>query len=282
MASVCLRAGPPGAARRGRASRGPPAAALRGAAPGTRPSSTGPRRGGRCPSSLREMRLERASSGRAVRVDQAVLLEAGDHLRRVRALDALALGQLGRRQRAVVGRWSRAPPCRVGLSGLSASWRSRRAVRATRSGGGWPARRWFPQVITLANHLASELCPLWVPSSMRRWGALLGGDGRRGMAARSRRAAVGVPLRLPHCRARRGAGAQRRARRSPHPAFGAAQAITGVVLGAYLKTSSLEAAADAWLPVTLVSAGTLAICLAAGALLAPLRARGPADGGARG
>ncbi len=54
----------------------------------------------------------------------------------------------------------------------------------------------------------------------------------------------------------------------PAPAFTAAQAVTGVVLGAYLKTSSLEAAADAWLPVTLVSAGTLAICLTAGGALA--------------
>ena len=54
----------------------------------------------------------------------------------------------------------------------------------------------------------------------------------------------------------------------PAPAFGAAQAVTGVVLGAYLKTSSLKAAADAWVPVTLVSAGTLAICLAAGVGLA--------------
>jgi membrane AbrB-like protein len=54
----------------------------------------------------------------------------------------------------------------------------------------------------------------------------------------------------------------------PAPVFTAAQAITGVVLGAYLKTSSLRAAADAWLPVTLVSAGTLAICLLAGWALA--------------
>jgi membrane AbrB-like protein len=50
----------------------------------------------------------------------------------------------------------------------------------------------------------------------------------------------------------------------PDPLFSASQAVAGVVLGAYLKTSSLEAAADAWLPVALVSAGTLAICLAAG------------------
>ena len=54
----------------------------------------------------------------------------------------------------------------------------------------------------------------------------------------------------------------------PDLGFSAAQAVCGVVLGAYLKTSSLEAAADAWLPVTLVTAGTLAACLAAGAILA--------------
>lgn len=54
----------------------------------------------------------------------------------------------------------------------------------------------------------------------------------------------------------------------PAPAFSAAQALTGVVLGAYLKASSLEAAADAWLPVALVSAATLAFSLAAGMGLA--------------
>ncbi len=54
----------------------------------------------------------------------------------------------------------------------------------------------------------------------------------------------------------------------PAPLFTAAQAVTGVVLGAYLETSSLRAAADAWLPVTLISAGTLGICLVAGLALA--------------
>jgi uncharacterized protein len=54
------------------------------------------------------------------------------------------------------------------------------------------------------------------------------------------------------------------------PAWGfvAAQAVTGVTLGAYLQSSSLKAVADAWLPVAVVSAGTLAICIAAGLLLA--------------
>jgi uncharacterized protein len=54
----------------------------------------------------------------------------------------------------------------------------------------------------------------------------------------------------------------------PDPLFAAAQAVCGVVLGAYLKTSSLAAAADAWLPVALVAAATLALSLAAGAALA--------------
>ena len=75
----------------------------------------------------------------------------------------------------------------------------------------------------------------------------------------------------------------------PEPAFAAAQAVCGVVLGAYLQTSSLEAAADAWLPVALVSAGTLAASLAAGAALArwarahpPTAVLGMVAGGASG
>jgi membrane AbrB-like protein len=75
---------------------------------------------------------------------------------------------------------------------------------------------------------------------------------------------------------------------TPH-VFTAAQAVTGVVLGAYLKTSSLRAAADAWLPVTLVSAGTLGLCLAGGMVLArrtrldgPTAVLGSIAGGASG
>jgi membrane AbrB-like protein len=51
----------------------------------------------------------------------------------------------------------------------------------------------------------------------------------------------------------------------PAQAFTAAQAVTGVTLGAYLQSDALTAVAGSWLPVTLVSAGTLAVCLAAGA-----------------
>jgi membrane AbrB-like protein len=75
----------------------------------------------------------------------------------------------------------------------------------------------------------------------------------------------------------------------PPPAFTAAQAVTGVALGAYLQSSSLSALAHDWLPVTLVSAGTLAVCLAAGAVLArvtsvdePTAALGMVAGGASG
>jgi uncharacterized protein len=54
----------------------------------------------------------------------------------------------------------------------------------------------------------------------------------------------------------------------PRPAFVAAQAVVGVALGAYLQSSSLKAIAHSWLPVTLVSAATLAISLGAGVLIA--------------
>ena len=54
------------------------------------------------------------------------------------------------------------------------------------------------------------------------------------------------------------------------PAWGfvVAQAVTGVTLGAYLKSSSLQAVADDWLPVTLISAATLGVCIGAGLALA--------------
>jgi len=50
----------------------------------------------------------------------------------------------------------------------------------------------------------------------------------------------------------------------PAPAFTGAQAVVGVVLGAYLQSSSLKALGDDWLPVALVSAATLAVSLLAG------------------
>jgi membrane AbrB-like protein len=75
----------------------------------------------------------------------------------------------------------------------------------------------------------------------------------------------------------------------PEPAFGAAQAGIGVALGAYLQSSSLSALGDDWLPVTLVSAATLVVSLAAGLVLArvtdldrPTAALGMVAGGASG
>jgi membrane AbrB-like protein len=54
----------------------------------------------------------------------------------------------------------------------------------------------------------------------------------------------------------------------PDRAFVAAQAVTGVTLGAYLQSSALQAVGRSWLPVLLVSAGTLVVSLGAGVALA--------------
>ncbi len=75
----------------------------------------------------------------------------------------------------------------------------------------------------------------------------------------------------------------------PGPAFTGALAVAGVVLGTLLDRSSLDAIASGWLPLALVTAATLAISLAAGALLArttaldvPTAALGMVAGGASG
>src|SRR4051794_23472476 len=75
----------------------------------------------------------------------------------------------------------------------------------------------------------------------------------------------------------------------PRPAFVASQAVTGVALGTYLQRSSLHVLADDWLAVALVSLATLALSLAAGAVLAkltildrPTAALGMIAGGASG
>jgi uncharacterized protein len=72
-------------------------------------------------------------------------------------------------------------------------------------------------------------------------------------------------------------------------AFRASQALTGVALGAYLQSDALQAAADAWLAVTLVSIATLVLSLACGVVLArvtsldrPTAALGMVAGGASG
>jgi membrane AbrB-like protein len=54
----------------------------------------------------------------------------------------------------------------------------------------------------------------------------------------------------------------------PPSAFAAAQAVTGVTIGAYLQSSSLRAVGDVWLQVALVSAATLGVSIGAGLLLA--------------
>lgn len=71
--------------------------------------------------------------------------------------------------------------------------------------------------------------------------------------------------------------------------FGVAQALVGVTLGCYLQQDSLHALGGAWLPVTLVSAATLLLCLLAGHVMArvtgvdaPTAALGMVAGGASG
>jgi membrane AbrB-like protein len=75
----------------------------------------------------------------------------------------------------------------------------------------------------------------------------------------------------------------------PPLGFRAAQAFTGVALGAYLKSDALQAAADSWVAVTLVSLATLALSLVCGIALArftsldrPTAALGMVAGGASG
>jgi membrane AbrB-like protein len=58
----------------------------------------------------------------------------------------------------------------------------------------------------------------------------------------------------------------------PERGFAAAQAVTGVTLGAYLQSSALHAVGRSWLPVLLASAATLLLSLAAGVALARLTA----------
>jgi uncharacterized protein len=71
--------------------------------------------------------------------------------------------------------------------------------------------------------------------------------------------------------------------------FRASQAVVGVALGAQVRSSSLSSLAHSWLPVAVVSVGTLLISLAAGKLLArvtfvdePTGALGMVAGGASG
>jgi membrane AbrB-like protein len=75
----------------------------------------------------------------------------------------------------------------------------------------------------------------------------------------------------------------------PSSVFRAAQAVTGVSLGVYVQSDSLDAVASAWLPVALVSAGTLLLSLLCGWALVktvrldpPTAALGMVAGGASG
>src|SRR3954471_13796442 len=54
----------------------------------------------------------------------------------------------------------------------------------------------------------------------------------------------------------------------PPLGFGIGQAITGVALGTFLKSSTLGHLGDRWLPVVLVSVATLAVTIVAGLALA--------------
>jgi uncharacterized protein len=54
----------------------------------------------------------------------------------------------------------------------------------------------------------------------------------------------------------------------PPRGFAAAQAVTGVTLGAYLQSSALSAVGRSWLPVLLASAATLLLSIGSGVVLA--------------
>jgi uncharacterized protein len=58
----------------------------------------------------------------------------------------------------------------------------------------------------------------------------------------------------------------------PPRGFAAAQAVTGVTLGAYLQSSALSAVGRSWLPVLLASAATLLLSIGTGVVLARLTA----------
>src|SRR5947209_16305583 len=53
----------------------------------------------------------------------------------------------------------------------------------------------------------------------------------------------------------------------PQPATTAAQAVIGVVIGLLARPETLTGLATDWLPVLLISVGTLAVSMAAGLLL---------------
>ncbi|GAA2898872.1 AbrB family transcriptional regulator [Pseudonocardia halophobica] len=66
--------------------------------------------------------------------------------------------------------------------------------------------------------------------------------------------------------------------RIARPATSAAQAVIGVVIGVLARPETLSAVAAGWLPVLLVSLGTLAVSMAAGLLLGVQRGVSPLTG----
>src|SRR3954469_12995397 len=62
----------------------------------------------------------------------------------------------------------------------------------------------------------------------------------------------------------------------PRAVFPAGQAVAGVVVGTYLHTSTLSGLGARWIPVALVTLGTLAITIGAGVLLARIAPVDPA------
>jgi uncharacterized protein len=64
----------------------------------------------------------------------------------------------------------------------------------------------------------------------------------------------------------------------PQPAFTASQAVVGVTMGALVDLETLQVVATNWLPVLLVTIGTLALSLAAGLLLRLRRDISPVTG----
>jgi uncharacterized protein len=124
--------------------------------------------------------------------------------------------------------------------------------------------------------------------AVARWGALAAATGAAGWAL----GAVGLPSSYLFGALLVGIAAALLApdrMAIPQPAFTSALAVAGVVLGTLLDSSSLDAIAGGWLPLALVTAATLAISLAAGALLArstsldlPTAALGMVAGGAAG
>ena len=130
--------------RRGRARRGPRGSGGPAAGPGKRPCDRARRRAARARPASSTTRLERRSAGSARARDEPGLLQPREHPRGRRALDLLARGELGRRQRPVaVDRRQRGALGRAQVS-APACWRMRRASRVITG-----RRRWARSVVEM-------------------------------------------------------------------------------------------------------------------------------------